>query len=68
MVQCASTAKKEKEKAINIAGIDDDELRLIKYLFGGKYNREVRPVRNKSEPVTVIVDLAYTQLVNLVRT
>ena len=48
------------------ANLDDDELRLIKYLFDGSYNKEVRPVRNKSEPVSVIIDLAYTQLVNLV--
>lgn len=47
------------------ANLDDDELRLIKYLFDGSYNKEVRPVRNKSEPVSVIIDLAYTQLVNL---
>ena len=45
---------------------DDDELRLLSYLFKEKYNKEVRPVNNKSHPVEVTIDLAYTQLIDLV--
>ena len=47
--------------------IDDDELRLLSHLFKTrKYNKEVRPVNNKSHPVVVRIDLAYTQLIDLV--
>lgn len=45
---------------------DDDELRLINDLFS-KYNKEVRPVKNKSQAIEVVFGIAYTQLVELVR-
>ena len=48
--------------------IDDDELNLLNHLFNGNYNKEVRPVKNKSLPVVVKIDLAYTQLIDLVST
>ena len=46
--------------------IDDDEVRLVKYLLDD-YNKEVRPVLNKSHAVQVVFGLAYTQLLDLVR-
>ena len=48
------------------SSIDDDELRLINYLFGEGYRKDVRPVTNKTQPVKVTIDLAYTQLIDLV--
>ena len=44
---------------------DDDELNLINYLFED-YNKVVRPVWNKSNPIDVRFGLAYVQLVDLV--
>ena len=45
--------------------VDDDELRLVKYLMDS-YNKEVRPVINKKNAVEVVFGLAYTQLLDLV--
>eukprot|EP00794_Sanderia_malayensis_P012869 gene12869-14194_t len=64
-LQATSQVAKAKNDKKSSKVLDDDEQRLINYLFGGEYNREVRPVRNKSIPVTVTIDLAYTQLVEL---
>ena len=47
--------------------LTDDESRLFAKLFKNyRINREVRPVRNKSSAVLVTLDLAYSQLVDLV--
>ena len=45
---------------------DDDEMRLVSHLLK-TYNKEVRPVQNKSDAVQVIFGMAYTQLLDLVR-
>ena len=44
---------------------DDFEHKLLKDLFN-QYNKESRPVYNKSKAVDVELDIAYSQLVNLV--
>ena len=44
---------------------DDDELRLVTDLFSG-YNKNVRPVEDKSLPIEVKFGIAYTQIVDLV--
>eukprot|EP00111_Clytia_hemisphaerica_P023354 TCONS_00068759-protein len=43
---------------------DDDEMRLVSHLLNN-YNKEVRPVQNKSDAVQVIFGMAYTQLLDL---
>ncbi|XP_032230354.2 neuronal acetylcholine receptor subunit alpha-10 isoform X2 [Nematostella vectensis] len=45
---------------------DDNELRLIKDLFFRGYNKNVRPVEDKSMPVEVKFGIAYTQVVDLI--
>jgi hypothetical protein len=45
---------------------DDDEARLHRYLFSN-YTREVRPVKRKTEAVTVKLGLTIHQVVDLVR-
>ena len=42
------------------------EYELIRKLLNG-YDKNVRPVRNKQESIEVSFDLAYNQLVDLVR-
>lgn len=44
--------------------VDDFEHRLMKDLFDG-YNKDSRPVFNKSKAVNVELDVAYSQLVDL---
>ena len=44
---------------------DDDELRLIRDLFAN-YNKNVRPAKDKNQPVEVKFGIAYTQIVDLV--
>lgn len=44
---------------------NDFEHRLMEHLFKG-YNKDSRPVFNKSEAVNVELDVAYSQLVDLV--
>ena len=44
---------------------DDDEMKLVTFLLS-KYNKEVRPVSNKSDAVQVLFEVAYTQLLDLV--
>ena len=44
---------------------DDDEMKLVTFLTKG-YNKEVRPVQNKSDAVQVVFGIAYTQLLDLV--
>ena len=46
--------------------VDNDEMKLISYLLDeNRYNKDVRPVRNKKDAVQVSLDVAYTQLVDL---
>ena len=45
---------------------NDSEHQLMKDLFDG-YNKDSRPVFNKSKAVNVELDVAYSQLVDLVR-
>ena len=44
---------------------DDDEMKLVNFLLTN-YNKEVRPVQNKSDAVQVVFGIAYTQLLDLV--
>lgn len=46
---------------------DDHEHKLINSLFKSNYSKEALPVVNKSEAVQVTFDLAYSQLIYLVR-
>lgn len=45
---------------------EDFEHRLLHDLFSG-YSKEALPVRNKSEAIEVMFDMAYSQLIYLVR-
>lgn len=44
---------------------DDDEQRLLKYLFTN-YNPQLRPVENKSDRVTVTFGISLHQIINVV--
>lgn len=44
---------------------DDDEQRLLNYLFSG-YNPRLRPVRNKSDIVTVKFGISLHQIIDVV--
>lgn len=46
---------------------EDFEHRLIHDLFKSGYSKEALPVRNKSEAIEVMFDMAYSQLIYLVR-
>lgn len=47
---------------------EDYEHKLIRELFQSGYSKEALPVTNKSEAIEVMFDLAYSQLIYLVRT
>ena len=50
----------------SLEDVDSDEMELISYLLDeDRYNKDVRPVRNKKDAVQVSLDVAYTQLVDL---
>lgn len=46
---------------------DDFEHKLIHDLFKTGYSKEVLPVINKSEAIEIMFDMAYSQLIYLVR-
>ena len=46
---------------------EDFEHKLIHDLFKSGYSKEALPVRNKSEAIEVMFDMAYSQLIYLVR-
>lgn len=46
---------------------DDFEHKLIHDLFKTGYSKEVLPVTNKSEAIEIMFDMAYSQLIYLVR-
>lgn len=46
---------------------DDFEHKLIRELFKTGYSKEVLPVINKSEAIEIMFDMAYSQLIYLVR-
>ena len=46
---------------------EDFEHRLIYDLFKSGYSKEALPVTNKSEAIEIMFDMAYSQLIYLVR-
>lgn len=56
-----------KRRSVDIKNVttEYDEVKLVKYLLN-TYEKDVRPVLNKSDAVQIVFGMAYTQLLDLV--